>query len=992
MPVQFLSAAERARFTRFPATISTEDLHQYFTLTSDDLKKASGQRGMHNRLGFALQVGTLRYLGYCPRVLHHAPRDVVAFVAQQVGVDPDALRKYGRRIHTRTDHYRQVQAHLGYREVTPADLKQLTQWLVERALEHDKPLLLFELAIEKLQADKLVRPGVTRLERLVASARDRAQRQLFERLQPLLTAGHLTLLDGLLHWDPAVQSTRLEWLRQRATVNSPRATLHALAQLQWLRHALVHQWDLGAFTPNHRKHLAQLEQKASVDVLHRMVPERRYPILLAFLGQTHEVVIDELLDLFVDYLSLTHRRAERALDQFRLRTAKATNEKVHLCQQLGQMVLDPQIADEDLRTTIFQWVPQPQLQAAVDECAELMRSLEDHYFDLLAQYYSVIRSFVPSFLATLTFEAHPAYQPLLDAIQLLRQLDREQQREIPAHTSLAFVPAKWKNLATDNQGRVSRRYFELCVLWQLREDLRAGNVWVVGSRRYANLDSYLLPPDQWQARRAEVCQLLQLATDGRQRLAQHATELTQFGTQLDNRLRADAGVWLASEKLHLAALPAVELAERTQAVRQRIGERLPLVELVDLLVEVDRWTQFSAAFTHAGGDASRSDERQRNLYAIILAQACNLGLSGIARMTELTERRLAWYSNWYVREETLVAANTRLVNYQHHQPLSRHWGGGTLSSSDGQRFPVSAQNRDATALPRYFGYGRGLTFYTWTSDQFSQYGTKVIPATVRDATYVLDAILDNETELAILEHTTDTSGFTEMVFALFALLHLQFAPRIRDLSDQRLYRLADSPLPDGLDAVLTGRIRTELIVAHWDELLRVAGSLKLGWVTASLLLSKLQAYPRQNALARALQEYGRLVKTLFILRYASLDTYRRRIETQLNKGEALHALRQFLFFAQQGQLRKRQGELQADQASCLTLVTNAVVTWNTVYIGAVVEQLKREGQHVTDEDLAHVSPARFSHVNPYGKYEFDLSVNWAEGVLRPLRPVSGAES
>ena len=108
--------------------------------------------------------------------------------------------------------------------------------------------------------------------------------------------------------------------------------------------------------------------------------------------------------------------------------------------------------------------------------------------------------------------------------------------------------------------------------------------------------------------------------------------------------------------------------------------------------------------------------------------------------------------------------------------MSRHWGGGTLSSSDGQRFPVSGKVRNATALPRYFGYGKGVTFYTWTSDQFSQYGTKVIPATVRDATYVLDEILDNETELPILEHTTDTAGYTEIVFALFDLLGLQFSP------------------------------------------------------------------------------------------------------------------------------------------------------------------------------------------------------------------------
>src|SRR6202040_3536257 len=116
-----------------------------------------------------------------------------------------------------------------------------------------------------------------------------------------------------------------------------------------------------------------------------------------------------------------------------------------------------------------------------------------------------------------------------------------------------------------------------------------------------------------------------------------------------------------------------------------------------------------------------------------------------------------------------------------HQPMSRHWGGGTLSSSDGQRFPVSGKVRNATALLRYFGYGRVVTFYTWTSDQFSQYGTKVMPATVRDAAYVLDEILDNETELSFLEYTTDTAGYAEIVFPLFDLLGVQFSPRIRDL-------------------------------------------------------------------------------------------------------------------------------------------------------------------------------------------------------------------
>jgi TnpA family transposase len=243
----------------------------------------------------------------------------------------------------------------------------------------------------------------------------------------------------------------------------------------------------------------------------------------------------------------------------------------------------------------------------------------------------------------------------------------------------------------------------------------------------------------------------------------------------------------------------------------------------------------------------------------------------------------------------------------------------------------------------------------------------------------------HKTELSIREHTTDTAGYTEIIFALFDLLGMQFAPRIRDVGDQRLYRLDRATPYSYLDALLTGKLNRILILTHWDDLLRVAGSLKLGWVTASLFIGKLQAYPRQNVLTRALQEYGRLIKTLFLLRYLESEDYRRRINAQLNKGETLHALREFLFFANRGTLRRKQEEAQTNQAGCLNLLTNAVVAWNTVYMAAAIEQLRAEGHAVRDEDLIHLSPARFEHLNPYGKYTFDVQDTRKRPSLRPLR-------
>ena len=256
-----------------------------------------------------------------------------------------------------------------------------------------------------------------------------------------------------------------------------------------------------------------------------------------------------------------------------------------------------------------------------------------------------------------------------------------------------------------------------------------------------------------------------------------------------------------------------------------------------------------------------------------------------------------------------------------------------MSSSDGQRFPVPVKSRNAVALPKYFSHGRGLTLLSWTSDQYSQYGIKVAPTTTRDSTFVFDGISDNETELPISEHTTDTAGYTDIVFALGDLLGIDFCPRIRDSAQVRIFRLDGIHNEElGQAAVLfkkSARIREKLIEQNWDEILRLGGSIKMGYVSSSLLISRLQAFPRKSALIQALTEYGKLRKTIFILRYFGSQDHRRHIGKQLNKGESLHDLRSFIAFGKEGQIRKSQLETQTIQASCLTLVANLVALWNT---------------------------------------------------------------
>jgi TnpA family transposase len=282
-----------------------------------------------------------------------------------------------------------------------------------------------------------------------------------------------------------------------------------------------------------------------------------------------------------------------------------------------------------------------------------------------------------------------------------------------------------------------------------------------------------------------------------------------------------------------------------------------------VLIETDGEIHWSRHFTHAGGGSPRHSplEHQRNLYAALLAQACNFGSTRMAELTGISADTIDWTTQWYLREETLRAANTEVVNAHYRHPLAQLLGDGTLSSSDGLRLPMRGRSLTGRALSRYF-VDEGLTSYTHVSDQHSTFGTQIIVSTERDATFTLDEILGNTTELPLLEHTTDSHGQTLATFAMFDLVDKRLSPRIAKLTEKQLYRPRPAshykawPLAGPL---LKHHAQIDLIDAQWDDLLRIGASLKQGYVSAALLIAKLQAGSRQHPLSKAMLEYGKLL-------------------------------------------------------------------------------------------------------------------------------------
>ena len=984
MPVQFLNKVDIERLNRFPEEIEQDDLFHFFLLSEKDRNEINKQKSDSNRLGFALQLCALRYLGFMPNDLQTAPLTVVRYLANQIEVPTGLLANYQDR--NRRAHQQPIQAYLGYRRATELDLLGLEPWLLDRSLEHDKPTLLLEMACDHLRQQKIVRLGIDRLARLVSTARHQAQEKIYQMFRPLLSEKHCEALNKLLTVDETLERTRLWWLQQTPTAHNLGQILETLEKITFLQQTGLVDWNLDALPPNRIKLLAKIGARATNQYLQRTNVVRRYPILMAFLKESLYTFTDNLIEMFEQRLWELYREAKREFEQDRLRATQTINQKLETLCDIGQVLLDPDIEDKTVRTKAFKQISQDDLKLTLSEAKQLIRPENDAYVDYFGKQYNRIRRFSRKLLSTLCFHTKGDDQGLLQALDVVRTIHAGGKRQVPPHAPTEFIPSSWQSYVVEGSV-INRQYYELATLWILRQRLRSGDVYVSHSRRFTKLESYLLPSEQWPKRRAETIQLTGIPLNGQHRLKEREEELKLLLEQVEDHLKTNGDLREEDGKLVLTPFEAEQHSLQVRQLQKTIAERLPRIEITDVLIEVDALTQFSEHFEHLNSSQGRSNDLLKHLYAGLLGQACNLGLWEMAQATRFTYQRLSWCNTWYIREETLRKATNALVNYHYQLPLSHLWGSGILSSSDGQRFPVKGNVRQARALPRYFGYGKGVTFYTWTSDQFSQYGSKAIPSTTRDATYVLDEILNNETELSILEHTTDTAGYTELIFALFDLLGLRFSPRIRDLGDQKLYRTNAIKIDDypTLKDHVCEVINTQRFLNQWDEILRLIGSLKLGWVTASLIVQKLQAYPRQHPLTRALQEYGKLIKTLHILRWYKDINTRRRVSRQLNQGEAIHSLRNHLFYANQGKIKGKTDEQLNHQIGCLNLVTNIVIVWNTLYVSKAVEQLRSEGIAIEDDYLKHVWPTGFEHINVYGRYQFNINEIKKNRELRDLR-------
>lgn len=914
---------------------------------------------------------------------------MVQFLSRQLGIANTKNLHLYLKWKQRWTHAAEIKAHCDYCEFGDVRVSfRFTRWLYALCWTGtERPSVLFDRATSWMLSNKVLLPGISTLERFIARLRQRVEMRLWRMLGSGITSEQKIRLDALFSVPENGRSSLLDRLRTgQVTISAP-ALVRAIGRLQTVRNLGI-KLPAVSIPASRIASLSRFANTAKITELARLSMPRRLATMVAFVHTLEATAQDDALEILEILLNDLFDDAEKADKKSRLRSLKDMDAATTTLAKACAIMLDSSLPDEELRAALFSAVPREILAKALDDANALMRPPEDVFYQELRSRYRRVCRFLPAVLDHIHFEGNASGKPIVEAMDFLRS----HKKAVPLRDApRAVVDKSWQSYVFQEDGRADYHAYIFCVLSRFRTALKRRDIFVSPSWRYADPCKGLLSGTEWKNTRPIICRTLDLSPNPKPTLDAFAKELDQTYRKVAARLPSNPAVRMEAmnekeNELILSPLDKIEEPSSLVNLQAAVTARLPRVDLPEILLEIAARTGFTAAFTHVSERESRATDLPVSVCAVLLAEACNVGLEPLVHnIPPLKRDRLSWVDQNYIRYETLSEANAMLVSAHNKISLTRAWGGGEIASADGIRFVVPVRTIHAGANPKYYGFGRGVTYYNLMSDQFTGLNGIPVPGTLRDSLILLALVLEQQTELHPTRIITDTGAYSDVVFGLFRLLGYRFSPRLADIGGTRFWRIDPNADYGPLNRISRHRIRMELIPPFWDDLLRLSGSLKLGLVPATGIMRTLQVGERSTRLAQALAEFGRIEKTLHVLTMIDDESQRRSTLTQLNRGEARHSLARVVFHGKRGELRQHYREGQEDQLGALGLVLNMIVLWNTIYIEATLAQLRKEGFKIKDEDIARLSPLVYEHINMLGRYSFAVPDSVAQGRLRPLR-------
>ena len=872
---------------------------------------------------------------------------------------------------TLTEHRQFILTYLGFSKFDSSTSAIFDQWIETCARKGELPDVILSKSQSYLLKNKIIAPGDTVIERTVINVCNRIHQETFESIYKKLSPELLKDIDSALRSDNQEQNTYFNQLKDYP----PSAKVASINKFI-NRYNKLNDFNLDNIgdqfiDQQFVEHLFNMAKKYNARDLKRFDKYKRYALMLCFLIESRKSLLDHIINMHDQFVMEMCRTSRNAHDkQFKV-FRKRHNKAVDFMISVSDYLLTLSDSNQFTRAELFKDIGEQGLQQSSEDMKTYKRIEERGYSDILLRKYPNFRKYFSNFIK-LPFKVANGSQYLLDSIQIIRKLDNGILKNIPEDVDIHFITKDLIPALRSEDRKINRNAWEIGVALEMRDKLRSGDLYIPQSKQHISFWNMMVEDLHWQDIKEQAH--IELGIHQTSNLSESIKhDFENSITESSQKWDEDNFATIKDGKLKLTKDDKVIQPDNVIKLHKVIESQLPMVRIEQLLIEVDKVTGFTKHFKPLPGHKSRPKNFYKTLLAAIISQATNLGVQATSSsVRDVSIDMLRHVINMYVREETITAASSEIANHHHLHPLSASQGDGQISSSDAQRFKVRADSLLASHYPRYYGYyEKAIGIYTHVSDQSSVFNTKAISCGPREAMYVLDGLLENNTILKIKAHTTDTHGYTEIVFALFYLLGLYFMPRIRDLKDQQLYKVSKESSYGEFDSLLNKTVDLNIIIEQWKSMLRVAISLKRRTVPANIVVQRLTSSGPADRLTRAFINLGRVVKTQYILRYITDEKLRRTVQRQLNKGEYRHKLPRWIFFANQGEFTTGDYEEIMNKASCLSLVSNAALMWNTIHIDKIIKMLEAQGEVITKETLSHISLLPFRHIMPNGTYFID---------------------
>jgi hypothetical protein len=499
MPVDFLTDEQYQTYAKYPDALTTAQLDKYFYLDDKDKELINACRRDYNKLGYAIQLTTVRFLGtFLPNPVN-VPHDVIRYIAKQLEIELLVdVENYLDRKATRLAHCSEIKSLFNYQDLSGIWGYRVTRWLYSQAwFGNERPSILFERCTLWLISRKILLPGISTLTVLIAKVRDRVSKRLWQRLTLLVNTQQKEQLENLLLVPNGKRYSKLDELKKGPTHISSVGLVQALQRYRYIRDLGMGKINIGNIPKAKINHLARYVTVSWAPSIARMPDDRRIAILFSFAYVYETKALDDALDLLDMLITEITAATKRLGEKKRIRSLGDLDRAALKLSDFSDLFLKHE-ADNNLPVMIYKSISRDTITNAIEVIRQIAKPNHDKYYDELLEQYRTVRRFLPTLLNTVKFQTTKEGKPVQAAIEFLATTEGKRQPSFQ-NAPLDIINAGWKSIVINSKTKeIDRAGYTLCAMDHLQANMRSRDIHIVQSERWCDPRAKLLSGAAWE--------------------------------------------------------------------------------------------------------------------------------------------------------------------------------------------------------------------------------------------------------------------------------------------------------------------------------------------------------------------------------------------------------------------------------------------------------------------------------------------------------------